>query len=369
MLLLFPFYSVATNNVGGSNSGGSFSNINYFGWNDYGVSVFPEFKDLKMHIRCYRNLNLTKINKPTAIFDSGLPFPSLAYADFIEELIAELPSMNIGKVCFFDRYGYGYSDPSPYALNSNETAYRLHESLRIAHINPPYILAGWSWGNVDNQFFAHNYMQDVVGILSIDGTDSGYATDSNNLGIISTATTYFNNLVAMQNNGTIKSFTEHNVVPMAYGYLPNNTNMTQSVVNKINNLFITEDFLNVALQELSIMISSTQLLANVYSAMNVTCPLSNIPFFVLTADQNDTVWNNRQTQMATMSSVSEHIFIKSSHFIPIDKPYFIVSSLKSLLKNVDKQIPINVLQSKNNSLKKYEGDETLVFLNSLAAKN
>ncbi|EFA84342.1 hypothetical protein PPL_03420 [Heterostelium album PN500] len=325
LLLIFLSYNIVTAKDD--------RRINYVGCMDFGYSLFPEYKGLKMHIRCYPNPNSKKLSKPNVIFDSGMPFSSLVFADVIEQLIPSLPNINVGNVCFFDRYGYGYSDPSPYAMMSNETAHRLHESLRIAKLYPPYILAGWSWGSIDMQFFAMKYMRDVVGLLTVEGTDYQYSMDTTNPQKLASSTAYAQQFLYLANNDLIKNATSHGDIPLEFGFLPNNTDLPPTVVEKSNDFFCSSKFFTTVIQELQIMLPSASLLGIQYDSMNTTTPLSNIPFVVLTAEQNDNNWIERQSIMASLSTTHEHLMVNTTHFVPLENPKSVVDSLKILVNN------------------------------------
>ncbi|EFA83554.1 hypothetical protein PPL_02620 [Heterostelium album PN500] len=319
--------------------------INYIGANDNGVSHFPVYQGLKMHIRCYANPNTSMSNGPVALFDAGLPFSSLVFANVLIELLPTISTMNISRACVFDRYGYGWSDPAPYPFMSTEFVYRLHGSLNAASIQSPYIMVGWSWGSVDIQNYALQYMNEVVGLLTIDGTDSAYAFDPKNAPGLAGATAAIEQLLQLLPTGAVEGMLAN--IPLEFGYIPSNPlgcafPIEAQTAN--NQWWMTEKNLNTALQEVQIMIPSTSLLNQTYESMNTATPLSNIPLVVMTADSNGEYWILRQNVLASLSSKSYHIHDNtSSHFIPIQNPAGIVSALQTLLTYVDQHQPIIVI--------------------------
>src|SRR6267378_2819434 len=50
------------------------------------------------------------------------------------------------RVCWYDRAGHGWSDPGPSPRTSAALANDLHELLRAAKVQPPYVLVGASFG-------------------------------------------------------------------------------------------------------------------------------------------------------------------------------------------------------------------------------
>jgi pimeloyl-ACP methyl ester carboxylesterase len=82
-------------------------------------------------------------------------------------LIDELAK--IGRVCIYDRAGFGWSDISPHARTSENIVMELDKLLRSSGIEPPYILVGDSFGSYNVRLYAHRFPQKVVGMVLTDG--------------------------------------------------------------------------------------------------------------------------------------------------------------------------------------------------------
>jgi pimeloyl-ACP methyl ester carboxylesterase len=82
-------------------------------------------------------------------------------------LIEELAK--ITRVCIYDRAGYGWSDMSPKRRCSEEIVKELDTLLTLAHIEPPYILVGNSFGSYNVRLYAHHYPDKVAGVVITDG--------------------------------------------------------------------------------------------------------------------------------------------------------------------------------------------------------
>ncbi|MEO0538250.1 MAG: alpha/beta hydrolase [Cyanobacteria bacterium P01_A01_bin.123] len=74
-----------------------------------------------------------------------------------------------GRVCIYDRAGYGWSDRSPQPRQSASIVAELDTLLTRAHIAPPYILIGDSFGSYNMRLYAHRFPEKVSGLVLTDG--------------------------------------------------------------------------------------------------------------------------------------------------------------------------------------------------------
>jgi len=74
----------------------------------------------------------------------------------------------VTRVCSYDRAGYGWSDPGPLPRTSQHFADELHTLLGKAGEAGPYLLVGHSFGGHTVRLFAHQYPQEVVGMVLVD---------------------------------------------------------------------------------------------------------------------------------------------------------------------------------------------------------
>jgi pimeloyl-ACP methyl ester carboxylesterase len=82
-------------------------------------------------------------------------------------LIDELAKLT--RVCIYDRSGYGWSTGSFKSRTSQQIVDELHELLTIAQISPPYILLGDSFGSYNLRLYAHQFPDEVLGLVLTDG--------------------------------------------------------------------------------------------------------------------------------------------------------------------------------------------------------
>jgi pimeloyl-ACP methyl ester carboxylesterase len=82
-------------------------------------------------------------------------------------LTAELSKL--GRVCIYDRAGYGWSDHSPHPRTSEQIVTELDTLLTRAGIEPPYILVGDSFGSYNVRLYAYRFPEKVRGLVLTDG--------------------------------------------------------------------------------------------------------------------------------------------------------------------------------------------------------
>ena len=102
---------------------------------------------------------------PTVVMEIGLGGP-------LEEWAAVQPEVAIfTRTVAYDRIGSNHRQES---LTGKEIAVELHEALANAHLPPPYVLVGQSFGGVYNRVFASLYPDEVVGLVLLDPTQEKF---------------------------------------------------------------------------------------------------------------------------------------------------------------------------------------------------
>jgi len=112
----------------------------------------------KLHIHC------TGEGGPTVVLDAGMASSSLDWA-LVQPEIAKFT-----RVCSYDRAGMGWSQESPNPRTSSHIVEELHTLLKNAHMPPPYILVGHSFGGINVRLYASRYPDEVFGLVLVDST-------------------------------------------------------------------------------------------------------------------------------------------------------------------------------------------------------
>ncbi|EGG15692.1 hypothetical protein DFA_10534 [Cavenderia fasciculata] len=311
----------------------------FLGVDDPGVSHFPLYLGLKMHIRCYTNVTRANQYGPIALFDSGVPFYSTAWVSIIPSVLLNMPSWNISKACFIDRYGYGWSDSAPLPVTTQDYVGRLRESLLVAGLfTGKYILVGWSWGSIFVQTYSMTYPDEVVGILSIDGTDSQWGFIPSNQQVVINFT---NTVAYLTNSNSLSEFVNADEsYSRSYGWFPNTLReglggFTNCSIDASQQIFMTNKFLKTAVQELNIMVISSAILNFTYTLKASPTPLGDLPYVnIYSSYHNDPDWTNRQIHMASLSSNSIAMQFSTGHFYTFDNPTAIVSAISALSNKI-----------------------------------
>ena len=117
----------------------------------------------RLHLYC---MGESIEGSPTVILEQGLGGTSPAWA-LVQPEVAK-----VTRVCGYDRAGLGWSDPAPRGTSRNgqEVAEELHTLLQKANISGPYVMVGHSFGGLYTRVFAHQYPEEVVGVVLLESS-------------------------------------------------------------------------------------------------------------------------------------------------------------------------------------------------------
>ena len=110
-----------------------------------------------MHLFC------SGVGSPTIVLDTGLG------DDFTTWLKVQPELSRVTRVCSFDRSGFGSSDMTPRPHDADRLATQLHDLVRVAGIDTPFVLAGHSISGLYLRAYAHHYADDLAALVFIDG--------------------------------------------------------------------------------------------------------------------------------------------------------------------------------------------------------
>lgn len=113
----------------------------------------------RLHINC------TGEGSPTVVIESGWGDFSAAWG-WVQPEVAKTT-----RVCTYDRAGMGWSESSPEPRTAREFAKELHTLLEKANVPGPYVLVAHSLGGYTMRVYAHDYPEQVAGLVLIDAQD------------------------------------------------------------------------------------------------------------------------------------------------------------------------------------------------------
>lgn len=119
-----------------------------------------------------RRLNIVCVGKgsPVVVFMQG------GEGSILKWRKVERPIASLTRVCFYDRAGFGWSDPPRGPVTALSETNDLHTLLRRAHVPTPVILVGHSIGGFYATVYADRFGSDVAGLVLV---DPGFATQIN----------------------------------------------------------------------------------------------------------------------------------------------------------------------------------------------
>lgn len=120
--------------------------------------------------------------EPTLVFVAGMGLGSAYYElESVWEPLAE--DVNIATV---DYLGYGFSGTTAKDRTSHNVATEIHEALRGAGVEGPYVLVAHSLGGLYGLELAELYPDEVVGFVGLDSTSPGQQAAEDYEGDVST---------------------------------------------------------------------------------------------------------------------------------------------------------------------------------------
>ena len=115
----------------------------------------------QVHLYCLGN---SLPGEPTVILEAGTGDNHMTWHGLQQDISRTV------QVCSYDRLGYGWSDSSRGPRSVELIAGELFKLLKTAQIQPPYVLAGHSFGGLVMHYFAARYPETVLGLVLVDAT-------------------------------------------------------------------------------------------------------------------------------------------------------------------------------------------------------
>ena len=108
------------------------------------------------------HINCTGAGSPTVVIESGWGDMSASWG-WVQPEVARTT-----RICTYDRAGMGWSESSPEPRTAREFAKELHTLLEKANEPGPYVLVGHSMGGYTVRVYAHDYPEEVAGLVLVD---------------------------------------------------------------------------------------------------------------------------------------------------------------------------------------------------------
>jgi pimeloyl-ACP methyl ester carboxylesterase len=273
----------------------------------------------KLHIHC------TGQGSPTVILEAGQSDYSLIWA-YVQPEVAKT-----NRVCSYDRAGYGWSEPSPRPRTAIAEVEELHTLLVNANIPRPYVVVGHSLGGMLVRVYAHNYPDEVVGMVLVDSFHEERPIRNPEVTRLNRDAVKQLRIFSILNSTGIMALAPQSIPNRG---LPEDTYAQYQAITATTGYFETWISESLAVPES----------ANEALALQMTS-FGNMPLIVLSAGQWDTIsslsdtenqklWTDfqiQQSELMALSSVSKQtIAEQSGHHIQLDQPELVINAIRLL---------------------------------------
>jgi pimeloyl-ACP methyl ester carboxylesterase len=285
----------------------------------------------RLHLHCAAGPNLE--DAPTVVLDAGL-------GGYSQDWIWVQPQVaGFARVCAYDRAGYAWSDPGPAPRDSRQIVAELHVLLANAHVPPPYVLVGQSFGGLNARLYSKQYPHEVAGLVLVDATPEGVYDDP----VFSTSqhdadrgqVFLFRTVTALARYGVLRLFVQvAGTGPLTFleDYTPEVRDDVLAVV------FLHTQYYEAVVDELETFEESTW-------QVQVAPPDPDVPTIVLARrllDEGDgpevdpaqeEAWRRLQTELAeNLPNGTLIIAEESDHVIHMDQPDLVVDAIRRIVE-------------------------------------
>jgi pimeloyl-ACP methyl ester carboxylesterase len=273
----------------------------------------------KMHIHCMGE------GSPTVILEAGLDDFSIFWSQVQSEIA------KVTRICSYDRAGLGWSEPSPKSRTNRTMVEELHLLLDNANMDGPYVLVGHSFGGALMQLYAHNYPNDVAGVVLVDAApDELFVRIPLWRNAIAGKVGLYRTLVPLSSFGLLV-FTPGNIP---------NRGMPDDVLAQYRAIAVSTDYFRTGVAENEVFES------NLAEVRNADISLGDMPLIVISRGYWDPMpgfsetenqqawqtWQEMQSELLLLSANSRQIVAtKSEHNIHLQQPELVIDAIEELL--------------------------------------
>jgi pimeloyl-ACP methyl ester carboxylesterase len=287
----------------------------------------------KMHINC------TGQGSPTVILEAGSMEFSVNWAKVQPEVA------RFTRVCSYDRAGFGWSESSPQPRTANAMVKELHTLLVNANIQGPYVLVGHSIGGLLIRVYAHNYPDEVTGLVLVDSTHDEQDI-RRSAALPQVAELQKRSFEQMAGQFRLYAFlSSTGLLAFAQQNIPD-PGLPDGALAQYRATMVTNRFFETGIVEGN---AQEEMLSEV-RALHITS-FGNMPLIVLSAgrreldpalsdavnQQSIEIFKAMQSELAALSSVGKQIVAEQSgHNIQLDQPDLVIDAIREMMDAIRK---------------------------------
>ena len=251
------------------------------------------------------------IGYPTMVLDAGAGCPCdtiWGWDPIWEALIA------LTRTCRYDRAGLGRSEKAKIPRTSKQVVSDLHALLLRTAIPGPYVMVGHSLGGLNVRLYAHDYPDEVVGLVLVDAVHHNQQER-------------FRALLPPPSSSESERFQRLREALTKPGST-NSEGIDSSASQR--QVRVKRSFGNIPLVVVTCGLATPDSLEEKWSNA----------FEVKHAMDREYLWQELQADLARLSTNSQHVVAtKSGHFIQQDQPHLIIDAIRWVVKKVREAAP------------------------------
>ena len=294
-----------------------------------------------------RRLNLVCVGQgsPTIVFESGLGSNLLHWQKVIE------PVSQLSRACFYDRAGYGYSDPPGRPSTAANAVRDLRALLLRSGERRPVLLVGHSLGGLYATLYADRFPRDVGGLVLIEPSFAEQDKDEDAAQRAADEAEFKKNISQLRNCAALARTGELGSKPHeeCFAFAPDRTPEQKA--------FLTYQMTRPYRYETMASEAESQHSADGISDLNsleeaaARRSFGRIPLVVLTAAQivdpkateadrwtSDRLWKSWKAghdRLAARSARGRSIVVpETSHFVQLDQPVAVVEAIRQVVQEM-----------------------------------
>jgi pimeloyl-ACP methyl ester carboxylesterase len=257
------------------------------------------------------------------------------------------------RTCFYDRGGFGWSDPPRYPVTALTVTDELHAVLRAARVREPVILVGHSVGGFYATVYADRFRDQVAGLVLV---DPGFSGQDANPSVADRANNrrgegYLVRCAELARTGKLRAdnLAENRCFP-----LPADASTDGERRYALNAITRPHWYEAEHSQSVNYFTGDERLSVSHQQARDVARPFGDLPVVVLsrgrvegapwrTADENAAAlqrWRAGHAALAARSSRGRFTIVPGSgHFIQKDAPEAVIDAIREVVMAVRARAP------------------------------